>query len=70
MPAEPSLGLLQRYFGPSFMTKKRKEDINLPAEGLPDPKLKKKKGMFDVADDSTLGKMMKGYKQVSELGKK
>ena len=28
---EPSLGLLQKYFGPTFMKKKRKKDIHLPS---------------------------------------
>lgn len=67
MPPEPSLGLLQKYFGPSFMTKKRKTNIELPSEGK--EQKKKKKGIFDVEEGSTVDKMLKGYKKVSELGK-
>lgn len=66
MPAEPSLGFLQRYFGPSFMIKKRKTDIQLPNEEE-EQKKKKKKRPFDIEEGSTIDKMLKGYKKVSEL---
>lgn len=39
----PSLGFLQKHFGPTFLKKKRKEDIELPNEkNRKDPRLKTK----------------------------
>jgi hypothetical protein len=80
MPAEPSLSFMQRHFGPSFGTKKRKTDIYLPTEGeevmttreyekrQEEPKKKKKK-LVDISEGSTLDKVLRGYKKVSEMGK-
>jgi hypothetical protein len=70
----PQLGLLQRYFGPSFMTKKRGGDIQLPDP----PNMKKKKPIetsplqkiFNPEAGSTLDKVKSGYQAVQKLRKK
>lgn len=56
----PSLTFLQKQFGPSFMRKKRKKDIELPNQsGKTDPRLK-----------SIGSSIMEGFKIFKELGKK
>ena len=81
----PSLNFLQRRFGPSFGTKKRTEDINLPSKRQDiraendDYEAKRKKksessgGVFSKLrnpdEDSTLGKVKKGYGIFKNLAK-
>ena len=56
----PSLGFLQKYFGPTFLKKKRKEDIELPNErGTKDKRLRTK--LDDVKE---------GYSIFKDLAKK
>lgn len=58
--AGPSLSFLQKQFGPSFMRKKRKGDIELPNQsGKTDSRLK-----------SVGSSIREGYKVFQELGKK
>lgn len=57
--ASPSLNFLQKHFGPSFMAKKRKGDIELPNSGQKDKRLRTK--LDDVKE---------GYGLFKKIGKK
>lgn len=64
----PSLTLLQKHFGPSFMTKKRKKDIELPSSGNlsdVDPRILKK-----IDEGSPADKIKFGHKMFQHLTKK
>ncbi len=63
MDTSPREGMLQKIFGPSFMTRKRTEDIELPSDK------KKKKSIFglEINDDSRTGKIITGYNKLDEF---
>ena len=63
----PREGMLQKIFGPSFMTKKRTEDIELPSD-----KPKKKKSIFglEIKEGSRADTIKKGYDILNEFSKK
>lgn len=77
-PIAPSLTFFQKYFGPSFMAKKRKTDIELPSEGKEDdPRLTP--GTAEFLEErkkrplSKLGQVKEGYgvfKKLAEEGRK
>lgn len=53
----PSLGFLQKHFGPTFMRKKRKGDIQLPlGRDKKDPRLR-----------TRLSNITEGYRKFKEL---
>lgn len=61
----PSLSFMQKHFGPSFMSKKRKEDIYLPNEsGKIDKRLKKARD--EESPSQKLGSIFTRLSEVSE----
>ena len=74
----PREGMLQKIFGPSFMTKKRTEDIELPSEKKTNvgqylieySKKSKKKSIFEPEKGSKADTIKKGYDILNEFSKK
>lgn len=72
---EPSLGFLQKLFGPSFMQPKRHEDIQLnPGIGyVQDPRLQvgtPERQMYMKSRGSQFDNIKEGYDILRNLGKK